>query len=129
MRISDWSSDVCSSDLLVHVGLPGIEELLADFRRLAAQLADILGAGDLGGLAEATRDAERVELVEQVADRRIRAEAGGSVRFAAFVGDPQVGDRAFLAHYLGCVMYVLLGDPSGVVAGIDLAVDRKTVGE
>src|SRR3546814_446669 len=77
-------------DDLVHVGLPGIEELLADFRRLAAQLADILGAGDLGGLAEATRDAERVELVDQVADRRIRAEAGGSVRFAAFDGDPQV---------------------------------------
>src|SRR3546814_16550155 len=34
----------------------------------------------------------------------------------------QVGDRAFLAHYLGCVLDVFLGDPAGVGDGLDLAV-------
>src|SRR3546814_7762517 len=34
----------------------------------------------------------------------------------------QVGDLAFLAHYLGFVLDVFLGDPAGVVDGLDLAV-------
>src|SRR3546814_10089283 len=34
MRISDWSSDVCSSDLLTDVGLPGLNgRRLADIAR------------------------------------------------------------------------------------------------
>src|SRR3546814_4744993 len=34
MRISDWSSDVCSSDLLTDVGLPGLNDRqLADIAR------------------------------------------------------------------------------------------------
>src|SRR3546814_11599842 len=34
----------------------------------------------------------------------------------------QVGDLAFLAHYLGFVLDVFLGDPAGVGDGLDLAV-------
>src|SRR3546814_16161850 len=40
-------------DDLVHVGLPGGEELLGHLRRRRARRADLLGAGQLGGLPEA----------------------------------------------------------------------------
>src|SRR3546814_15878992 len=40
MRISDWSSDVCSSDLLSaageHIALPLLESILASLQLLAA---------------------------------------------------------------------------------------------
>src|SRR3546814_16841129 len=36
MRISDWSSDVCSSDLLLGIGIPGDREV--DEKRLEASL-------------------------------------------------------------------------------------------
>src|SRR3546814_141088 len=37
MRISDWSSDVCSSDLLLGVVSEGLLQLLASFRKLNLQ--------------------------------------------------------------------------------------------
>src|SRR3546814_8826590 len=60
MRISDWSSDVCSSDLLFHAVLPG---RLADFvgigRRVQAQRVEVhagtAGAGE-AGFEEAVAD-------------------------------------------------------------------------
>src|SRR3546814_2036027 len=44
MRISDWSSDVCSSDLL-HDGAPGVVGTCGDTNRifLAVSLGDRLG--------------------------------------------------------------------------------------
>src|SRR3546814_9115897 len=70
MRISDWSSDVCSSDLLVR-GLGGVEALLAlgevderlvdrgvvglDGEALELQLVD-LGLGHFGKRFQLDRD-------------------------------------------------------------------------
>src|SRR3546814_20382799 len=58
MRISDWSSDVCSSDLLHRIDTDGVErvDLLADPHR--ADLRDEAGA-DLG----------RVDVAEHVREQ------------------------------------------------------------
>src|SRR3546814_2316735 len=48
MRISDWSSDVCSSDLCTHClerDVPGLERLRSDSLTLVDQAAeDVLGS-------------------------------------------------------------------------------------
>src|SRR3546814_2023164 len=59
MRISDWSSDVCSSDLsmlmgvqafLVHCAVGGLAEQPCDMHRLATRaLADLVAAGGAVG--------------------------------------------------------------------------------
>src|SRR3546814_18275544 len=91
MRISDWSSDVCSSDLL-------------------------------GRLAEAGGGAEVVELVDEVADRRVGGAARGGIRLAALGRAPQLVDRAGLALQLGRPLPELLGLARGVRHHLDLAV-------
>src|SRR3546814_7231155 len=45
MRISDWSSDVCSSDLLLHVGMN-----IPDKDRLCAEAARVLKPGGVFGV-------------------------------------------------------------------------------
>src|SRR3546814_20008200 len=82
MRISDWSSDVCSSDL----------------------------------------GAEVVELVDEVADRRVGGEARGGIRLAALGRDPELVDRAGLALQLGRPLHEFLGLARGVRHHLDLAV-------
>src|SRR3546814_10848641 len=81
MRISDWSSDVCSSDLLVPKGEPGglcgetFDECVEDvFMRIDQRI----GHADLSAVAEyAVRDARNGEVefgVGQDDDRRLSAE-------------------------------------------------------
>src|SRR3546814_5552118 len=78
MRISDWSSDVCSSDLFVHLGVGVLEDLQVPalghraFKRDAARLEEavethhakadrtlarraVFGAGHLVGRSEERR--------------------------------------------------------------------------
>src|SRR3546814_3502613 len=66
MRISDWSSDVCSSDLQSHVPVSGAAraDMAEDFRRLARQIlgtdgGDRAGAhvGDAAGIQDRLRHA------------------------------------------------------------------------
>src|SRR3546814_1899920 len=74
IRISDWSSDVCSSELEEEIGLDAERGQVADavLRGLGLQLA---GGGDIGD--EGGVDANRVlaaalvgaEIVPQLADR------------------------------------------------------------
>src|SRR3546814_9361860 len=45
MRISDWSSDVCSSDLLAYVGPFGLDLRHLQFLRDAPPLLDLLRQG------------------------------------------------------------------------------------
>src|SRR3546814_2029535 len=53
MRISDWSSDVCSSDLVAHVLSSGIVRLEPDARIMRC-LFGLFGAlAQVGGVAEA----------------------------------------------------------------------------
>ena len=60
----------------------------------ATRRHQVLAAGELGRLAEHQRHAVRVELVERVADGRIRAAPRRGVGLAAFGRDPQVLQRA-----------------------------------
>src|SRR3546814_17310466 len=83
--------------------------------RRSAGRADLLGAGQLGRLAEAGGGTEVVELVDEVADRRVGGEARGGIRLAALGGDPELVKRAGLAvrrgrplaEYLGLARVVL----------------------
>src|SRR3546814_13636963 len=76
MRISDWSSDVCSSDLQIGIFV-GIAEPLRVEHRGAQRIADILRrAGEQRGIEDARQD--RVDanlLAAQVArDRQGHAD-------------------------------------------------------
>src|SRR3546814_15240367 len=57
MRISDWSSDVCSSDLLALLRGPTARAAVAPAREVSTQVA-VLGGG-VGGLTVAQELAER----------------------------------------------------------------------
>src|SRR3546814_11527239 len=60
MRISDWSSDVCSSDLLlVHAERQGERSLMRLLLRLALMVGAISGLALLGLLAWSTGNASR----------------------------------------------------------------------
>src|SRR3546814_18632080 len=67
MRISDWSSDVCSSDLLAHVG---------DLRRALDGAEPAHQAGGVGEAAEARQ-------------RRLEALAVGGGQAVGVVLDPE----------------------------------------
>src|SRR3546814_1254799 len=54
MRISDWSSDVCSSDLRAFVGDPGIEVQALE---VLARIARIVGGDQVRAHVEAMFDA------------------------------------------------------------------------
>src|SRR3546814_19427766 len=77
MRISDWSSDVCSSDLVI-LGLAGIAATRRD--RDVAAIALVEGAGVLPHVGEHLDDA-----VLMMADRRARRI--GQVRRVVEVAD------------------------------------------
>src|SRR3546814_15021439 len=98
MRISDWSSDVCSSDLLLQVGLAEhraheIALLDAD-AMLAGQHAADLDAElqDVG--AEVLRLLQLARLVGVVEDERMQVAVAG----VKDVGDAQAVERAELAR-------------------------------
>jgi hypothetical protein len=88
-------------DHVVLIGLPHLVPALADLFVDRAFLADVLGPGDLGGLAEEAGDAFGQELVIHVAHGGAGAEAGGGVALAALGRHPKLGDRAFLALHFG----------------------------
>src|SRR3546814_8721407 len=54
MRISDWSSDVCSSDLVGHAAAGDIDARFGDDRRRIARILVIAGVED--GVARIVRD-------------------------------------------------------------------------
>src|SRR3546814_8551688 len=90
MRISDWSSDVCSSDLISHQGLGRFRESLLDAARRNPHLdksaldQNLAGAG-VGALAEERRRSNRL----------------------AFSLTRDEGDSERTAQHLGAVLDVL----------------------
>ena len=94
-------------------GLVAVEHLhevgSAPCRPCAALGDDFFAAGDLRRFAEHERGAERMQLVECVADGRVGAAARGGVGFAAFGRNPEVADRAFdtLCSSVACCTYSL----------------------
>ena len=89
---------------------------------VAARRDDLLAAGQLGGLAEAQGGAQRVQLVEGIADRRVGAAAAGGVALAALGADPQLVDRAHLALLLAGPLHVLARRLAGAQDGVVVAV-------
>src|SRR3546814_18076428 len=65
MRISDWSSDVCSSDLLADLR---VED---GVRRLAGQIVD-----DLDILTAGVEDLEHRFIVDEEVEQRFQVDAG-----------------------------------------------------
>jgi hypothetical protein len=121
-------------DHVVLIGLPDPEPLLRHLRRSGALLGQVLGAGDLGGFAEAAVDAGRDQLVVHVADGRAGGQAGGRVRFAALGRHPKLRDRELFALQLrGCLEVVLgdaarLGDRHEVARALDAEARHRLAG-
>src|SRR3546814_4706833 len=65
MRISDWSSDVCSSDLLVHRYLTANHKFLSDGVRTTAAYAPV---GALSDVLEHTRASVFFEVLQEYAE-------------------------------------------------------------
>src|SRR5215470_386242 len=95
LRFGEVARLVAVHDLLV--ALEHHLELLAHLGRTAARGDQVLAAGELGRLAEHQGGAVRVELVERVADGRIRAAPRGRVRLAALRRHPEVLERRLAA--------------------------------
>src|SRR3546814_11086853 len=83
MRISDWSSDVCSSDLIGEEQLQAIDEAHA-VHRVAAD-------ADAGRLAESERGGLRHRLVGQRGRARDDADAAGPIDVAGRSEERRVG--------------------------------------
>src|SRR3546814_15280625 len=76
MRISDWSSDVCSSDLRLHRSAPRVEVVgVGDEAHLDAELGERVVQEVVGAAVEGGRGHDVVAGVGQVQDR----EGGGGL--------------------------------------------------
>src|SRR3546814_6449365 len=88
MRISDWSSDVCSSDLLSGIGR------LRDIPRPGHAIHD----DPLGIMAHAIDVRNRnAALFEQLEDRGLARQAGKCLGINPFISTNVEGDRAAVA--------------------------------
>src|SRR3546814_3594008 len=94
MRISDWSSDVCSSDLLGVIEFDGREETFEESielaRRFAARGLDLLDVSigfNIPGASIPWGPAFMAPLAE-----RIRREAAIPTAMSWFINDPQQAD-------------------------------------
>src|SRR3546814_9611365 len=90
MRISDWSSDVCSSDLLVRFVVPDHRELSQPAARGAVRRgqdgqsrshgrAQLLGVPDRGRMAGLLERRDHRSARQAVQDTLYRARRGGGV--------------------------------------------------
>ena len=77
-----------------------VEQLLRDLRAARAAGEQVLGAVDLGRLAEDDRAALADDLVGRAAERRVRGHAGPAVRAAALERDDELRGGHVLAHGL-----------------------------
>src|SRR5690349_16543235 len=98
LRIGKIARLVPLDDLLIAV--EHAHEVGAHLVVAAARRDDLLAAGELGSLAEDERATRRVQLVERVAHRGVRAAARRRVRLAALGRHPEVGQRALDALLL-----------------------------
>src|SRR3546814_20071150 len=98
MRISDWSSDVCSSDLDAdhHVGLRMDDQLVE--RALVAVGEHILHRPEVGGVdLDLTELAARLGLGHAHARHRRMAEYGGRDEIGRASGGERVGQDVLIS--------------------------------
>src|SRR5439155_8730024 len=120
LRIDQVARLVLGNHVLVAV--EHAHEVGAHLVVAAARGDDLLAAGQLGGLAEDERTANRIKLIESVAYRRVGAAAGSRVRFPALARHPEILKRPFDALPLAGVLQILLGDLRGAHDRIVVAV-------
>src|SRR3546814_17864394 len=103
VRISDWSSDVCSSDLAEQQYAPAAVELRVDLRDVVHGDVEALDlAAEQEHPVEAGRG-EGVDVARDVAQRRRPAEDAGraGARIAALVGERTSGGTGQRVHGRG----------------------------
>src|SRR3546814_8823921 len=88
MRISDWSSDVCSSDL-VKPDVLGIvmDHFLADVPLFNAASAGFSVPAEDAGFADDPADADIIEQIKELIETRVRpavANDGGDIIYRGF---------------------------------------------
>src|SRR3546814_4705363 len=95
MRISDWSSDVCSSDLSVRRLAPATAQNAYLFHQHCAKAAARVAAQHRSGLCERIRSAQPQRL-----DRGVRALGGesGDDKHRRLRGAQQLGQRRKPVH-------------------------------
>src|SRR3546814_16205844 len=107
MRISDWSSDVCSSDLRLHLG-ERFEAARAFLGRLGARPR---ARKVRGGLVDPRLVETRVDLIERLAGAKEAALGEQAAEdqnvhlrpnFARLVGDGASSERGGDGHGLDC---------------------------
>src|SRR3546814_19916164 len=109
MRISDWSSDVCSSDLVEHFGRDGPRRILdlgtGSGALLLAALDEWRSASGVGvdiseeALAVARRNAERLGMSGRSEFRQGDWGVGNHERFTlALINPPYISTQANLPH-------------------------------
>src|SRR5699024_5638070 len=104
------------ADVLAHLAvgvvlpLDGVIDFLADLRRGAAGLEDVLGADGLAGLADDAAAAHVHQPVGDYAERHVGADAAGGVAAAAVEAQHQLAYRTGLAPALLSLGEELLDD-------------------
>src|SRR3546814_18104644 len=109
MRISDWSSDVCSSDLIVVAKDKLVDRLRAIVEGIDQRLADGVLERPLGTVAD--RDADAAELV-------VRLDVVGAEEEIIFA---DLFDRRRRPPRIGGPSYLLDVDPMAVLRQIGKA--------
>src|SRR3546814_2811372 len=107
MRISDWSSDVCSSDLFAHKDDPDVPlgEVLGAF-------AELIDAGIVRAIGASNYSAERLAEALRIADEK------GLPRFTAMQPELNLLDRD---QYEGALQELCIAEGLGVVPYFSLA--------
>src|SRR3546814_11753773 len=106
MRISDWSSDVCSSDLVVLRPAVGVDAVVEDLAVLEAQVVPVKQAAALVAVEDAQVHAPMQR------DRQAHGQGGGAVdHWLVLAGQQRVQGRP--------------GEPAGRV----LRAEERSVGK
>src|SRR3546814_16925294 len=85
MRISDWSSDVCSSDLLVPVHKVSDLTALGPHVERELALVKVAGTGDHRIEALRLADVYRARVIDATIERFVFEVTGGSAKLDTFV--------------------------------------------
>src|SRR3546814_4645532 len=119
MRISDWSSDVCSSDLVILRPAVGVDAVVEDLAVLEAQVVPVKQAAALVAVEDAQVHAPMQR------DRHAHGQGGGAVdHWLELAGQQRVQGR--LGAHAGRVVEVAGGDAQ--VSPVQRRVERQESG-
>src|SRR3546814_21188045 len=122
MRISDWSSDVCSSDLPIEALDSTLQRQQAQHRRGAGKEAGdaggglvIVGEGKGGGMAHPAAQIGDEPFLQMLGDIEEGWRAGSAVQIFIAAADRQLGSRPIAVDRHGA--YAVAEVPEGRTEG------------